>query len=149
MPASKKPNTIVTGIYRPGVKGRVVLPVYGSRIPAGFPSPADDFVEKKLDLNEHLIKNPAATFIVKVSGNSMTGAGIHSGDHLLVDRSLEPGDRKIVVAALDGELTVKRLRQRGGKMYLASENPDYPEVKLDDLADLKIWGVVTFVIHKV
>jgi len=149
MSASKKSDTIVTGVYRPRKKGRIVLPVYISRVPAGFPSPADDFIEKKLDLNEHLIKNPAATFIVKVSGNSMIGAGIHSGDLLLVDRSLEPGDKKIVVAALDGELTVKRLRQRAGRMYLASENPDYPEVKLEDLADLKIWGVVTFVIHKV
>ena len=85
------------------------LPLYSSKVPAGFPSPADDHMEEKLDLNTHLVKHPTATFFVKASGDSMVGAGIHSGDILIVDRSLNPKSGKIVIAAIDGQLTVKRL----------------------------------------
>lgn len=88
------------------------LPLFASRVPAGFPSPADDYIDQRLDLNEHLINHPAATFFVRVSGDSMTGASLHDGDLLIVDRALEPVDGRIVIAAVNGELTVKRLSLR-------------------------------------
>lgn len=106
--------TTVETISTPDPSTSYRLPVFLGRLPAGFPSPADDYIEGKLDLNRHLIKHPAATFFVRVTGNSMTGAGIHSGDLLIVDRSLEPTDGHVVVAVLDGELTVKRLQMSHG-----------------------------------
>lgn len=139
----------IAAVYGPERAARMGLPLYLAKIPAGFPSPADDFIDRKLDLNEHLVKHPAATFFVKVQGNSMTGAGIHSGDILIVDRSLEPADKKIVVAALGGELTVKRLRKAKGKVYLASENPDYQAIELTPEMNFEVWGVVVHVIHPV
>jgi DNA polymerase V len=123
------------------------LPLYAARVAAGFPSPADDYIEGKLDLNEHLVKHPAATFFVRVEGDSMIGAGIHSGDILVVDRSLKPRHGKIVIAVLDGELTVKRLEQRKGVLRLLPENNSYPIVEITDAMDFLIWGVVTNVIH--
>ncbi len=120
-----------------------------SRVRAGFPSPADDYLDKKLDLNEHLIKHPAATFFVKVKGDSMIKAGINSGDILVVDRSLEPKDKKIVVAILNGEFTVKRVRKMKDKLYLVSENDDYLPIEIKDDAEFEIWGVVAHVIHSV
>jgi len=118
-------------------------PLFLSKVPAGFPSPADDYVEAWLDLNERLVRHPAATFFVRVEGDSMTGAGIYSGDILVVDRSIEPVDRSIVVAALQGELTVKRLRRQEGKVRLEPENPDYPAIDVPEGEDLVVWGVVT------
>ncbi len=126
-----------------------VLPLYLESIAAGFPSPAADYVEGKLDLNEFLIKHPAATFIVRVTGDSMEGAGIHSQDLLVVDRSLEPVDGRIVIAVIDSELTVKRLRKKAGKIWLMAENAEYPPIPISDDATLVIWGVVTAVIHPV
>ncbi len=124
------------------------LPLFSSKVAAGFPSPADDAVEKALDLNELLIKRPAATFFVRVEGESMIGAGIHPNDILVVDRSLEPKPGRIIICALNGELAVKRLKAIGQqRMVLASENPDYPDIELEEEADLVIWGVVTNVIH--
>ena len=123
------------------------LAFFGSRVEAGFPSPADDYLEGGLDLNEHLIEHPAATFFLRVSGDSMTGAGIHAGDILIVDRSITPGDGKIVIAAVDGELTVKRLCRRGGQIRLLSENPRYPPININTGQDLHIWGVVIHAIH--
>ena len=117
------------------------------RLPAGFPSTADDYIEGKLDLNRHLIKHPAATFFVRVTGDSMTGAGIHSGDLLIVDRSLEAVDGNVIVAALDGDLTVKRLRQRDGVLSLLPENRNYQPIEITEQQTFEIWGVVTNVIH--
>ncbi|MDH5682710.1 MAG: translesion error-prone DNA polymerase V autoproteolytic subunit [Spirochaetota bacterium] len=125
------------------------LPLYLSPISAGFPSPADDYVDQSLDLNEYLIKRPAATFFVRVKGDSMTGAGIQDGDILIVDRSLEPTDNKVVIAAMDGEFTVKRILRKGEKLYLMPDNPDYDPVELHSETDFTIWGVVTYVIHAV
>ncbi|MBN2379586.1 translesion error-prone DNA polymerase V autoproteolytic subunit [candidate division WOR-3 bacterium] len=125
----------------------IPLPLYGYNVPAGFPSPADDFIEEYLDLNQLLVKHREATFFVRVSGNSMIGAGIYSGDILIVDRSLDPVHGKIVIAVVSGELTVKRLMMRNGKVILRSENPDYPDIYPGD--ELRVWGVVTSVIHKV
>lgn len=124
------------------------LPLYASKIPAGFPSPAEDYIEGQLDLNEQLICNPNATFLLKVSGDSMVGAGIMSGGMLVVDRSIEARHGKIVIAVLDGQLTVKRLYDRGGKIQLCSENPKYQPIRISREQDLQIWGVVTNVITK-
>ncbi len=104
------------------------LPLYSNKVPAGFPSPADDHMEGKLDLNNHLVKHPTATFFVRASGESMVGAGIHDGDILVVDRSLEPRHGKIIIAAVDGQLTVKRLQKRGSKTLLAPENKKYKPI---------------------
>lgn len=123
------------------------FPLYASTVPAGFPSPADDFIEAHLDLNTHLVRHPAATFFVMASGDSMLGAGIHSGDMLIVDRSLEATHGRIVIAAIDGELTVKRLSRTDGRVRLLPENPDYPAIDISDSQDMVIWGVVTHVIH--
>ncbi len=134
-------------IQSAGPKKVVPLTLYETKIPAGFPSPADDFADTKLDLNEHLIHHPTATFFVKVSGDSMTGVGIFDGDMLIVDRSLESHDRSIVIAALDGELTVKRLRIKNGTYMLFSENEKYPPIEIEDESDFSVWGVVTAVVH--
>lgn len=124
------------------------LPLFASRVAAGFASPADDYIETPLDLNQYLIQHPAATFFLRVEGDSMLGAGIHDGDLLVVDRSLEAKDGKVVIAALNGELTVKRLQMReAGGISLLPENPDYPEIKVTAETDLVIWGVVSNVIH--
>ncbi len=123
-------------------------PLYLERISAGFPSPADDYIETALDLNTYLVRNPAATFMVKVSGDSMTGAGINDGDILVVDRSGEPGNGKIVVAVLDGELTVKRLVKKEGRIFLAPENPRYRPIAVAAEQDLHIWGVVSGVVRR-
>lgn len=125
------------------------IPLYSSKVRAGFPSPADDYIETRMDLNEHLIKHPAATFFVRASGDSMIRAGIHSGDILVVDRSLEAVHGKIVIAALHGELTVKRLFRQQGIVKLVAENPKYPDIAITEEHELVIWGVVTNVIHAV
>ena len=123
------------------------LPFFATAVQAGFPSPADDYQEGALDLNEHLIRRPAATFFLRVLGDSMTGAGIHSGDLLIVDRSLHPADGRIVIAAVDGELTVKRLSRRRGHVRLMPENPRYQPIEIGDGQYLQIWGVVLHVVH--
>ncbi len=123
------------------------LALYASRVPAGFPSPADDYIDQRLDLNTHLIEHPAASFFVRVSGDSMIGAGIHDGDLLIVDRALKPLDGRVVIAALDGELTVKRLVFRNKRPWLVPENPDYAPIEVREGLDCIIWGVVTRVIH--
>ncbi len=126
------------------------LPFYLPHVPAGFPSPADDYLESTLDLNELLIKHPVATFFVRVSGHSMVHAGIHDRDILIVDRSLPPVHGKIVVAAVDGQLTVKRLKKtKDGKVWLVPENNDFPAIEVKPEQDIYIWGVVTNVIHPV
>jgi DNA polymerase V len=136
-------------LYTPDLSTPVSRPLYMTSIEAGFPSPADDYIEGRLDLNQHLIKHPAATFFVKVSGSSMINAGIFPGDILIVDRSLEAVDKKIVIAVVDGELTVKRLRLRSGRPFLEPENNQYAPIEITPDMAFEIWGVVTNVIHKV
>lgn len=126
---------------------RVPIPLFGHTIRAGFPSPADDYVEDVIDLNDHLVRHRAATFLLRVKGDSMTGAGIHDGDLLVVDRSLQPGHGRIVIAVLEGELTVKRLWRRDGHIRLMAENPAYAPLEVGPDQELVIWGVAVHVIH--
>jgi DNA polymerase V len=125
------------------------LPLYGSKVPAGFPSPADDHIEGMWDLNEHLIKHPAATFFVRATGRSMVEAGIHENDILIVDRSITPQHGKIVIAVIDGQLTVKRLHIKSGALWLMPENPNFKPLQVKEGSEVIIWGVVTNVIHSV
>ncbi|MBN2182359.1 MAG: translesion error-prone DNA polymerase V autoproteolytic subunit [Sedimentisphaerales bacterium] len=122
--------------------------LFEAAVPAGFPSPAADYEEDRLDLNRHLVKNPAATFFVRVTGDSMLGAGIHHGDLLVVDRSLQPRDKNVVIAAVDGELTVKRIRINRRKITLEPENHDYFAREITEETEFEVWGVVTNVIHQ-
>ena len=125
------------------------VPYLLSRISAGFPSPADDYIENNLSLSELLIRNHLSTFLMKTSGDSMMDVGINDGDILVVDRSIEPKNRDIVIAILEGNLTVKRLIfKTNGLVVLKSENTSYKDIKIPESADLEIWGVVTSVIHQ-
>ena len=117
-------------------------------ISAGFPSPADDFRETRISLDEELITNKEATFFAKVSGQSMIGAGLDDNDLLVIDRSIEPANNKIAVCFLDGEFTVKRLRVENDEVWLQPENPDYPIIKITEENDFIIWGIVTSVVKK-
>jgi len=127
---------------------KVMLDVCAWAVPAGFPSPAADHTEERIDLNKQLIRNKAATYIFRVKGDSMTGAGIYEGDALLVDRSMDPKHNNIVVAQLNNEFTVKRLYRRGGVVKLIAENPIYPPRLIKEEDDFIVWGVVTNNIHK-
>ena len=125
------------------------LPLYGCAVQAGFPSPADDYMETKLDLSKHLVKNPSATFFVKAAGDSMIKAGIHPGDILIVDRSIEPKSGKVVIAAIDGQLTVKRLHKSRRGTFLVPENDEYQPIAITEENEALVWGVVTTVLHEV
>jgi DNA polymerase V len=123
------------------------LPLFGSRLRAGFPSPADDYIEGKIDLNLYLAEHPAATFMVRVDGDSMTGAGIFPGDIAIVDRSLVDSDlkamhNKIVLAVLDGEFTIKRLSTKGQTILLMPENDKYDPIAITEASEFTVWGVV-------
>ncbi|MGZ9712505.1 LexA family protein [Glaciimonas sp. GNP009] len=124
------------------------VPLFLIKIPAGFPSPAADYVEEGLDLNTYLVKHKAASFYFTVEGDSMTGAGILAGDRVLVDRSIEPKHGHIVVAVISNEFTLKRLYRRRGVVELRPENPAYKVIVVSDDDDLQIWGVVAGVVRK-
>ncbi|MBD2722291.1 MULTISPECIES: LexA family protein [Hymenobacter] len=123
------------------------MPLFGCPVPAGFPSPADDHLDGPFDLTKHLFRHPASTFLARVSGDSMIGAGIHPGDLVAVDRALQPRHGSIVVAVVEGEHTIKRLQERGGQPWLVAENARYPPVPVNPETGLLVWGVVTYVIH--
>jgi len=123
------------------------LPLFGCPVPAGFPSPADDHLAEPFDLTQHLFRNPASTFLARVSGDSMTGAGIHPGDLVAVDRALRARHGSIVVAVVEGEHTIKRLELRSGQPWLVAENARYPPLAVGHDVGLLVWGVVTHVIH--
>ena len=130
------------------IRTSLKLPLVSASVEAGFPSPADDHLERGIDLNEELIRNPAATFYVRVKGESMRDAGIHPGDILIIDRSVTPADRQIVVAMIDGEFTVKRFRKHGSKITLEAENPAFQPIEIGENQELTIWGAVTYIIHQ-
>ena len=127
---------------------QINTPVFLDKISAGFPSPATDYMENKLDLNEYLIKHPAATFIVKTSGSSMINADIYSGDLLIVDRSLTPRNNDIVIASIFGDLTVKKIKKKKKLLFLVSANEAYPSIEIKEEMECFIWGVVTYIIHE-
>lgn len=126
---------------------RITVPLYLCLVSAGFPSPASDYVESNIDLNDWLIRNKLATYIVRVEGDSMSGE-IHPDDRLIVDRSIEPRHKDVVIACVDGEMLVKRLIVEDGKLFLVAENPQYPVIELNDDKELVIWGVATHSIHR-
>ncbi len=132
--------------YRPNYNTTLDLPFVDGGISAGFPSPADDFLDINIDLNKHLIKNPSTTFYGRVRGNSMIDAGIHDGDLLVIDKSLEPQSDKIAVCFIDGEFTVKRIQIEKETVWLIAENKDYQPIKVTKENELLIWGIVTNVI---
>lgn len=136
-------------IFVPDAGEGMKLPLYTSPVRAGFPSPAEDYLDKKLDLNEYLIRNPSATFFVRVSGTSMINAGIHDGDILVVDRSAEPVDNRIVVGVINGEFTVKRIKKKNNRLFLLPENESFKPIEITEEMDFRIWGVITYTIHKV
>jgi len=144
------------GHYKPSTKLDIfffffnrpqMFPLYSSKVSAGFPSPADDNLEKTLDLNSYLIKRPAATFFVRVNGDSMINAGINDNDILVVDRSIKPSHGKVIIAVLDGQMTVKRLHKRSGKIILMPENDLYKPIEIQSHMNVEIWGVVTSSVH--
>lgn len=140
-------NTTVEAVLCPDRSTKWARPLFLASVSAGFPSPAEDYIEGRLDLNKHLIKHPAATFFVRVAGDSMIGSGIHPNDILVVDRALEPLDSNVIIAILDGELTVKRISQRAGRLYLVPDNLRYQPLEILEDMEFEVWGVVTAVIH--
>lgn len=123
------------------------IPLYTSLVPAGFPSPADDYLENPIDLNSYVSKNPSATYFVRVDGDSMINSGIFDGDLVAVDRAVEAKSGHVVIAAVNGELTIKRLIKQNETWYLSPNNPSYKPIEISEELDCVIWGVVTYVIH--
>lgn len=144
-----KDRVKVIDIKLPDQRTEVLLPLFLESVSAGFPSPADDYLEGKLDLNKYLIKNPSATFFVRVTGDSMQNAGIYSGDILVVDRSLTAKDGSIVIAVIDSELLVKRINFIKNKIFLLPENTNYKPIEISGEMKFEVWGVVSTVIHSV
>ena len=124
-----------------------IIPLAMEAISAGFPSPADDYIDTGIDLNEELIRHPASTFFLRVSGHSMNGGGIYNGDLLVVDRSIDPIPGRVVVALLDGVFTLKRLVNHKGTLRLEAENSNYPPINLNSYNDVQVWGVAMYSIH--
>jgi DNA polymerase V len=133
--------------YAVHIGSRLRIPFISAKVSAGFPSPAEDHLPDMIDLNEHLISNPAATFLVRVEGESMIGAGIFPNDLLIVDRSMEPRNGSVVIAVVDEEMTVKRLVRSKDGVELHSDNPASAPIRLRGENSLEIWGVVRHVIH--
>ena len=124
------------------------IPLYGDAVPAGFPSPADDYLDMDLNLHDYLVQHPSATFCVKAIGDSMVDAGIKSSDVMVIDRALTPKNNDIILAVVDGEFTVKRIKKNDAALYLIPANENYRPVKITEDMDFQVWGVVTFIIHK-
>jgi DNA polymerase V len=135
--------------FLPDFENKFELPFIASGIKAGFPSPAADFDESKISLDNVLVKNREATFYAKASGTSMIGAGINDGDILVIDRSIEPQNNKVAVCFIDGEFTIKRIQVEKDCVYLMPENPTFNPIKVTDENELIIWGIVTYVIKKI
>ena len=127
----------------------LLIPLVKEAISAGFPSPAEDYIELGIDLNKYLIKNPISTFFLRVSGNSMNNAGIYNNDLLIIDRSINPNPGHIVVALLDGEFTLKRLVKKENSYYLKADKENYPAINLYEYINVEIWGVATYSIHDI
>ena len=124
------------------------IPMFSDAVQAGFPSPAEDHMDMDLNLNDYLVENPSATFCVKAIGESMKDAGIQSGDIMIVDKSLEPKNRSIILAVINGEFTVKRVNINDNELYLIPENSSFSPIKITQEMDFHVWGIVTYIIHK-
>ena len=135
-------------LYTPDATTSIKLDLVDAGISAGFPSPAEDYTDLKLDLNKALIKHPSATFFGRVNGNSMIGAGIYDGDILIIDKSLTPKKDSVLVCFIDGEFTIKKATKIDGDLYLMPENKDFKPIRIDPESDFRLWGVVTYSIHK-
>lgn len=135
-------NTTILEFFVPDYSTELKLPFIDAGISAGFPSPADDFIELSIDLNKELIKNKDTTFFAKVKGHSMKNAGINDGDLLVIDKSLEPQNNRIAVCQIDGEFTVKRIKIEKDIVWLIAENEDYQPIKVTPENDFMIWGIV-------
>lgn len=142
-------GTVFPAFPETGVVAVPGVPVLAKPVPAGFPSPAADYFEDRLSLDEHLIEHPEATFFVRVQGNSMTGYGIHDGDLLVVDRSLDPQDRQVVIAVVDGAFTIKQLCRLPDGILLRSGAKDHRDILVSGDQELTVWGVVRWSIHQV
>ncbi|MCD8480426.1 MAG: translesion error-prone DNA polymerase V autoproteolytic subunit [Candidatus Cloacimonetes bacterium] len=142
-----KTDGSIRDIYKYSELKKLKRPLIGALVPAGFPSPAQDYIEGLLDLNEHLIRHPSSTFFMHADGYSMKNVGINPGDLLIVDRAVEATSNKIIIAIVEGELTLKRLKIEGGCYYLVPENEEYSPIVIEEDMDFVIWGVVTYVIH--
>ena len=141
-------NIVNLKFIKPSTKTTSELPLVEATVSAGFPSPADDYSEARLDLNKELISNESATFYARVKGDSMTLAGISDGDLLIIDKSKTPVNGSIVVCLIDGEFTVKRLQKKDNQFYLMPENDKYQPIRIKPENDVTIWGVVTYTIKK-
>ena len=148
MAAKKKNQTNTLEIYLPDVSTSLNLPLFAPPISAGFPSPAEDYTDRSIDLNKELIKNPYATFLARVKGFSMRDAGIAPGDILVIDKSLEPQDHKIAVCFIDGDFVLKRIKKEKDCVYLMPENEDFKPIKITEENDFCVWGIVTYIIKK-
>ncbi len=135
-------------LFKPSTKTKAELPLVEAAVSAGFPSPADDYMEARLDLNKELISNKSATFYARVKGDSMLLAGISDGDLLIIDKSKIPINGSVVVCLIDGDFTVKRLEKQGNEFYLMPENPSFKPIKIKPENSVTIWGVVTYIIKK-
>ena len=135
-------------IYKADNSLSLPIDLHMTFIHAGFPSPADDHLDISLDLNEYLIKHPSATFYIYVKGDSMINDGLYSGDIMIVDRSLSPRSKDIVIAVIDGEFTVKRIYKKSNQIYLVPSNKKYQSITITENMDFQIWGVVTHTIHQ-
>lgn len=138
----------IATIYSAGNYPQVLVPFLEGKVSAGFPSSAENFIDKSLDLNDLIIKHQAATFFIRVKGNSMIEAGIRSNDILVVDRSLAIANNHIIIARINDELTVKRIKIEGEKLFLIPANDEYKPIEITDDMDFEVWGTVTFVIHQ-
>ena len=141
-------NIVKIKFINPVINISIQLPLVEATVSAGFPSPADDYSESRLDLNKELINNKSATFYARVRGDSMTLAGISDGDLLIIDKSKTPVNGSVVVCLIDGEFTVKRLQKAGNQYYLMPENNNYQPIKIKPENEVAIWGVVTYTIKK-
>jgi DNA polymerase V len=135
-------------LFKSDVSTNIELPLFQTGISAGFPSPADDYIEDRIDLNRELIKNPSSTFFGRINGDSMIKAGIGNGDLIVVDRSIDPKNNSVVVCFIDGEFTIKRFRKVGNDYFLVPENDQYKPIKVSKENDFRIWGTVTYTIKK-
>ncbi|MEI6691771.1 MAG: translesion error-prone DNA polymerase V autoproteolytic subunit [Chlorobium sp.] len=138
----------VLDFFTPDYTTPLELPFAGAAIAAGFPSPAEEYVEISLDLNKELIKHPAATFYARVKGNSMVDAGIEDGDLLIIDKALEPKDGDVAVCFLDGEFTLKRLCVKDDGVYLMPANAEFKPIRISEENDFLVWGILSYIVHK-